>query len=201
VTCGSVFKLTPPERPADAWSYNVLYNFLCGNDGCGPQGGVIVKEGVVYGTAEFAGAGAGLGTIFTLTRPAKPGNMWTETTLHSFQGSPTDGALPVGDLLAGKHDNLYGVTLYGGNGPCGGIGGGCGTVWQLVPPVMSGGTSTLTILHSFQNGSDGQQPAGGLIAGEDGTLYGTVFDGGVGYGYVFGLTGTGFMPGNDQGGD
>lgn len=202
VTCGSVFKLTPPEPPGGTWSYNVLYNFLCGDDGCGPEGGVIVKQGVVYGTAEFAGAGAGLGTIFALTRPATPGGMWIETTLHSFQGAPTDGALPVGNLLSGDHDILYGVTLYGGNGACSfGFGGGCGTVWQLAPTATFGGISTLAILQSFQGGSAGDQPGGGVILGEDGALYGTVFNGGTGNGYVFKLTGNGFVPGDDQGGD
>jgi hypothetical protein len=39
---------------------------------------------------------------------------WTETVIHGFKGSPTDGAVPVGGLTWGKWGDLYGVTSQGG---------------------------------------------------------------------------------------
>ncbi len=90
----------------------------------------------------------------------------TFTTLHNFDG--TDGADPSG-LVQGTDGNFYGTTGNGGAiNPCSANGGGpgCGTVFQITP------IGTLTTLHSF-NGSDGANPAAGLIQGSDGKFYGT----------------------------
>jgi hypothetical protein len=46
-------------------------------------------------------------------------------------------------------------------------------VFKLSP----GGTET--VLHSFTGGSDGGNPAAGLIADSSGNLYGTTADGGA----------------------
>ena len=52
--------------------------------------------------------------------------------LHSFSGSPSDGANPyyVG-LIADKHGALYGTAYNGGSGGC--EFNGCGTVFRLPP--------------------------------------------------------------------
>ena len=44
----------------------------------------------------------------------------------------------------------------------------------------AGQTPSYTILHSFKGGTDGIWPEGGVILGEDGSLYGTTFRGGAG---------------------
>lgn len=101
----------------------------------------------------------------------------TFTTLHSFAGSP-DGALPLtADLVMDKSGNLYGTTETGGNANSKCQGPGCGIVFKLAP----GGAET--VLYSFcaqKNCSDGANPYAGLIADQNGNLYGTTFQGGAG---------------------
>lgn len=58
----------------------------------------------------------------------------------------------------------------------------CLAGWTLPAPVQ-------TVLLKFTpGGSDGNYPIAGLIADEEGALYGTTLEGGIGYGTVFKLT-------------
>jgi len=116
----------------------------------------------------------------------------TETTLHNFQGAPSDGSQPTDSLVADKAGNLYGTTEYGGNGACSINGAtGCGTVFELSPPATKGGAWSEKILYHFQGGNtgpDGNAPIGGLIFDRSGNLYGTTSGGGsTGAGTVFEL--------------
>jgi uncharacterized repeat protein (TIGR03803 family) len=102
-------------------------------------------------------------------------------TLYSFQGPPNDGAV-AGAVVMGPGGTIYGVTLEGGVV----IGGvtlcvqGCGTVFELTPPAVTGGPWTETVLYKFTGASgDGAYPTG-VILGRDGTLYGATEDGGTG---------------------
>jgi hypothetical protein len=94
-----------------------------------------------------------------------------ETVLYTFQGG-SDGSSPIGDLIFDSAGNLYGTTQYGGGGSCS-LNGyqGCGTVFELSPNGNGGWTET--ILYSFQDSSDGEQPSAGLIFDGAGNLYGT----------------------------
>jgi hypothetical protein len=73
-------------------------------------------------------------------------------------------------------------------------------VFKLTPPARGQTAWTETVLWSFLGSDgDGDTPAAGLIADENGTLYGTTQFGGTlsacsgfGCGVVFSLTGTGF---------
>jgi len=108
-----------------------------------------------------------------------------EKLLYSFQG-PTaangqDGEGP-GDLISDEKGNLYGVTAGGGiciqvhfeTYPC-------GTVFELSPPVSTGGSWTETVIYEFgTNPLDGQGPRGNLIRDKQGNLYGTTFNSGGG---------------------
>ena len=99
-----------------------------------------------------------------------------EAVLHSF-GHGTDGAGPETELVIDSAGNLYGTTLIGGiHDNCGG-GHGCGTVFQLSP--RQDGAWTETVLYSFGNGTDGQNPSAGLILDMSGNLYGTTAAGGI----------------------
>jgi uncharacterized repeat protein (TIGR03803 family) len=61
---GTVFKLAPPAQPGGAWTLTTLHVFGGGNDGFGPNGGVIFgKGGALYGTTGGGGA-SGNGTVF-----------------------------------------------------------------------------------------------------------------------------------------
>jgi len=93
------------------------------------------------------------------------------TILHSFgDGSvPNDGNIPEGPLIQGTNGNFYGTTYEGGSATY------YGTVFKITPQ------GTMTILHSFEDGSvanDGYGPLAGLIQGSDGNFYGTTYEGG-----------------------
>jgi uncharacterized repeat protein (TIGR03803 family) len=166
---GVVFKLT---HSSGGWSETVLYNFAGGEDGASPNSGVTFDgAGNLYGTATFGGSNS-YGTIYELS-PSPSG--WTETTLHSFQGS--DGEYPIGGVVLDFQGNLFGTTKSGGPP------GSTGTVWQLTP---SNGDWSLTTLHGF-SGLNG--PFDALTFDTTGNLYGTCAQCGVnGWGEVFKLT-------------
>jgi len=153
--CGMVFSIT------SGGTENVLYAFD-GNDGGGPNGGLIKFKSKLYGLTTGGGGpgcnGYGCGTMFSLTLTG------TETVLYSFKGG-SDGASPIGPLL-NVNGTFYGTT---------GIGGAynMGTVFSITP----GGTET--VLYSFKGGSDGAYPYADLVS-LDGRLYGTTNEGGTG---------------------
>ncbi len=88
----------------------------------------------------------------------------TFDVLHVFDNS---NEAPVAPLLAAPDGNLYLPTWGGGTG--------YGAIYRLTPDG-SGGFSCATI-HAF-SGTDGANPAGGLVEGPDGLLYGTTNIGG-----------------------
>jgi hypothetical protein len=162
--CGVAFSLTPPVPPSTAWTFQDIYRFHGGSDGSEPAAGLIMgTDGTLYGTTYFGGGTGctseiGCGTVFSLSPPISPGGPWVETILYSFQGG-SDGANPFSDsgtLVLGEGGVIYGVTQSGGGTGCNGQ--GCGTLYQLAPPVMVGGAWTETILHAFTGGADGQNP-------------------------------------------
>jgi uncharacterized repeat protein (TIGR03803 family) len=146
-----------------------IYNFTGNADGAYPEAGVVLGSGgSLFGTT--SGGGSGWGLVFELT-PGKSGG-WTEKTLYTFTGG-ADGAIPTSDLVIGANNVLYGTTSYGGSSTC-----DCGTVFQLTP--AHGGTWTFATLYAFTGGTDGANPAAGLVL--DSTtevLYGTTYNGGT----------------------
>lgn len=109
-------------------------------------------------------------------------------TLHAFRGAPNDGAKAYGGLAVGPGLVLYGVTPFGGSGPCASPPSvpGCGTMFSLTPPRSAGGSWTEAVLYNFPSPA---QPQAGLAVGEDGVLYGTTLLGGSSnFGTVFSLT-------------
>jgi hypothetical protein len=93
------------------------------------------------------------------------------------------GLLPRAVCSSTTAGNLYGTTGYGGTGPCTLLGApvGCGTVYELSPPVKQGDPWTETVLYSFQGNKDGYVPSGDIIFHDERNLYGvTLFGGGKG---------------------
>ena len=168
--CGTVFKLDTNGHES------VLYSFTEANgDGGIPNGGLIMDSvGNLYGTTSSGGTwpcvGGGCGTVFKLDTNGH------ESVLYSFTGTNGDGANPNGGVIMDSAGNLYGTTMYGGNGACQGVGAvpaGCGTVFKLST------TGNETILHSFTGtNGDGIFPNGGLIMDTADNLYGTTSVGG-----------------------
>jgi len=145
------------------------------NDGARPQAGLIPSGNTLYGTA-MGGGTSGAGTVFKVNTDGTG-----FTTVHDFTGSSDGGDPQSGLVLSGN--TLYGTTYSGGSS-------GEGTVFK----VNTDGTG-FTALHAFSySGSDGVNPAAGLILSGN-TLYGTtVWGGSSGEGTVFKINtdGTGF---------
>src|SRR5262249_38091842 len=143
-------------------------------DGSGPSGGLVLDAaGNLYGTSLSGGnqqgqclSIGGCGVVFELT--PNQGGTWTQTTIHTFNVG-SGGIQPHSQLLLDSAGNLYGTTIYGGNG-CGGF-YSCGTVYELSP--AGNGVWTETILYNFEGGTDGNYPQAGLIFDSAGNLYGT----------------------------
>ena len=171
---GTVFKLTP--NADGRWTESVLHSFTGGHAQEGPMAGLIFDAaGNLYGTTAEGGA-HGAGMVFKLT-PNTDGS-WTESVLHSFNGS--DGSTPTAVLIFDAAGNLYGTTYIGGAHDQ------LGTVFKLTP--NADGTWAESVLHWF-NGKDGANPSAGLIFDAAGNLYGTTSEGGAhNSGTVFKLT-------------
>ena len=164
--CGTIFEITPAETE------NILFNFNF-TDGTGPGPNRLVRaNGNFYGTTSEGGA-SGNGTIFELSKKG------TETVLYSFTGA-ADGFAPYGGVIRDAKGNLYGTAFQGAGQGCNTD--GCGTVYELTPD------GKFTVLYTFTGGSDGGNPAGGLVMDKDGNLYGTTSNyGAYGYGTIFKL--------------
>ena len=95
------------------------------------------------------------------------GSAWAidqDRTIYVFQGS-ADGDSPQAGLIADATGNLYGTTMFGGNG--------CGTVFELAS-TDGKRTWTESVLYSFQcTANDGGEPQGSLVFDSAGNLYGT----------------------------
>jgi uncharacterized repeat protein (TIGR03803 family) len=166
-----------PKAP----QFTSLYHFSQSQNGEGsPDSAMTATGGALYG-AVTSGGSAGKGTVFRLDLTSL-----TETTLYSFTGGKTVGAIPFGPVTH-MGASVYGSTIEGhGTGP--GSNGnytGYGTIWRL--NTRSGQT---TVFHGF-DGTDGSQPYSGVTP-EGGVFYGTTWYGGGGNaGTVFQLDKTG----------
>jgi uncharacterized repeat protein (TIGR03803 family) len=104
--------------------------------------------------------------------------LWGESDIYRFSGA--GGSDPNALLTFDADGNIYGATMYGGAL-------GMGTVFRLTP--TQGAKWTEAVLYSFQGGTDGAHPLGGVAFDGNGDLYGTTEDGGTaGAGTVFKLT-------------
>jgi len=116
--CGTIFKISK------AGQFSVLYSFTGEADGANPDGNLLLDaHGNLYGTAGGGGNTTcpyGCGNIFKLT---PSGHLVVLHTFNSIQGDT-----PAGGQIFDDRGTLYGVTIYGGNGPCG---GGCGTIYKF----------------------------------------------------------------------
>jgi hypothetical protein len=188
----TVFSLTPPAAPGDAWTLDTLYNFANGNLSIGPSAPTIGPNGLLYGTTTYGGNpacsgiyGSGCGTVFAVTPPSASGGSWVFTTIYNFTGG-NDGYWPYGGVMIGPNGLLYGTANDGGTAIY------YGTIYSLTPPTSSTGSSTETTLYGFTGYPNGSNPEAGVVFGASGVLYGTVEDNGgcqePGCGAVYSLT-------------
>lgn len=169
--------------PARAFEPDVLYSFQ--RQSRSPCAALVkARDGNFYGTAA-GNRPSDFGSVFKFTADG------AITTLVSFNG--TNGSIPKAPLTLANDGNFYGTTFNGGLSGDGTPTSGYGTVFR----VNTNGV--LTSLVSFF-GTNGANPAGGLVVGNDGQLYGTTAAGGEtfytdnpGLGTVFRITTTGVL--------
>ena len=102
-------------------------------------------------------------------RLVSAGSLARESVLYAFTGAP-NAAFPYSGLLAGKHNEFYGVSNGGGTvGPSGLLDG---TVYEI------SSTGQEKVLYDFQGGNDGGGSEAGLIADRAGNLFGATQVGG-----------------------
>lgn len=185
-TCGTVYGIVSAGRTA----IDTLHSFSAGNgDGAFPTSEVAIQSGssgtMFYGTTEYGTAegcgGLGCGIVYQFSASDT-----TDDQIFRFcqQINCTDGVFPHAGLTIGLGGNLYGTTTFGGTGKgdlCGSSFGGCGVVYEFLP--QSG--QPITPIYSFCKKPkknvcvDGAVPYGGLIADNQGNLYGTTEFGGA----------------------
>lgn len=187
---GQVLVLALATLPlaATSWaaSETVLHTFVdtSTNENGGPMSGLAADaSGNLYGTTYGTGAcSVGCGSVFKLTKDSDA--KFGFRVIHAFSGSGTgDGENPNGAPIIDSAGNVYGTTVFGGNG--GGI------AYKLSPSPS--GAYRETILHTFGafGSNDGTQPFSNLVFDKVGNLYGTTNQGGGGIGGTFCLDGCG----------
>lgn len=155
--CGTVFEINLKNN-----AETVLHRFDARPDGMFPYASLLMLGTTLYGTTESGGdSSTGYGTVFKVAPSTA-----SERLVSSFNG--THGSGPVGGMAA-NGNLIYGATQVGGTG-C--KNGGCGTVF-----AVNIATNAQSVLHNFAGGTDGQQPAAGLVY-SGGMLYGTTITGG-----------------------
>ena len=175
---GTVFRMSKVGT-----NYSLIRSFGGSTDGRNPGAGLIEgADGKLYGTTEFgplvSSGGTDSGTIFRLNK-----NGTGYEVLRYLTGSLKNGDAyrPSAVLLEASDGTLYGTSTYGGNI-------GQGTLFSL-----NRDGSDFRIRVSFDVG-EGGHPFSGLVAGNDGALYGTARYGtgssGI-YGSIFRIGNTG----------
>ena len=156
---GTVFELTPGSS---GYTLNTLASFNNTN-GNSPDGRLFAdSSGNLFGTTAGGGANSA-GTVFEL---AKGSSGYTLNTLASFDN--TNGAGPLGGVIADSSGNLFGTSSAAGVY-------NAGTVFELAKG--SSGYS-LNGLASFNN-TNGNSPIAGVVADSSGNLFGTTLVGGT----------------------
>lgn len=150
-----------------ASGFTILHAFglaatgVTNSDGYYSHADLVLSGNVLYGTAPVGGTN-GYGTIYSINTDG------TEfKVLHSFTGA-SDGTVPNADLV------LCGNTLYGL------VGHGTNLVGSGSIFSMTTNGDNFNILYTFTDPANGSigQPNGGLTM-SDGTLYGTMYQGGI----------------------
>ncbi len=181
---GDVYQVNPSTGNA-----TTLYSFVGGlQDGCTPASEPILDAaGNIYGTTSMCNVYSG-GNVWKLTPQA--GGTYSYTQLYQFctptASNCTDGQSPFGSLAMDSFGNIYGTTGNGGDMSCGSAStddyGGCGTLF-MISAAPTGGCQGNTyssnpsycesVLHTFEDGTDGAHPTTAVTLAPDGNLYGT----------------------------
>ncbi len=175
---GTIVQLTPPTGGGTTWTTTVLFNFGGPNSPAyNPEGIAFGTDGSIYGAAEAGGGGTcrfvgnpGCGAIFQL-KPPTTGTTWTYTQIYTFQGGNDSGA-PYAPPAFNTSGSFYVQSTGTLVAPA-----SSGAILRLTP--ATGGTFNATVLHTFST-ADATDPAGLVMFGPTGTIYGFATYGGTG---------------------
>ncbi len=217
---GTVFKVTPDGALTTLANFSGGTNDLLGGAGAHPRGTMVQdSSGNLYGVT-YSGGGNNAGTVFKVTlagalttlyqfatNPAYGYNPYggllkgadgdfygtTETFGTIFKITPAGVFTPISSsfgaggyslecsLAQGPDGNLYGAAGLKTFNQQGGIIFKCSTI------------GAVSVLAEF-NGTNGDQPYGGLVQAGDGKFYGTTTGGGLyGDGTIFSVTTNGWL--------
>jgi uncharacterized repeat protein (TIGR03803 family)/parallel beta-helix repeat protein len=170
-------------------SRNVISNNNTSQNGIGIQIGYTSDSGPWYSCA---------------TQAPSVGNVITNNVSNRNSTYPDGGITPMIGiwLTCGASRTIvahnaaldnFNYDAYDGNEHCKHTTWKDNKVKNVYPSCILGQPSQETVLYKFQSGNDGSNPISGLVLDKEGSLYGTVPDGGVGCegvgcGYVFKLT-------------
>ena len=168
----SVFTLMGAALVA-AQTETVIHAFhsSSGTDGTSPTSGPVADgSGALYGTTASGGKYR-YGTVYKLAPPATQGGTWKQNILYSFADG-LDGAYPSGNLvLNARSGKIYGAARYFS-------GDNTSAVFELKPPAQPREPWTESVIYSFDDSIAFYAGVFSLIAGPNGRLYGTTYDGG-----------------------
>ena len=170
---GVVFALVPGTS---GYSFSVLHEFSGGADGTTPAAGLVEdRSGNLFGTTSGDSTIGLWGTVFELARQR---GGYAFRTLHTFEDA-VDGSDPLAGLVLDSAGDLLGTAATGGAS-------NAGTIFELFP---DGAGFTFRLLYQFSGDFDGAAPAGGVVFGPGGRLYGDTVGGGLfGWGAIFAYT-------------
>jgi uncharacterized repeat protein (TIGR03803 family) len=139
--------------------FSVIHTFQ-NTDGAGPVNVIQGKDGRIYGTTVGGAAPDKMnGVIYSMTSDGGDYKI-----LHKFDIN--GGLNPIGGVVWGSDNRLYGTTQYGGSQ-------GRGVAYRIDPDG-----NNFTVLHNFHFYQTGRRPIGRMVEGPDHNFYGTTYEGG-----------------------
>lgn len=202
VSCGTFFAVN-----ATTGAESVLHSFGAAGDGANPQSGPILAGGLLVGTTSGGGT-HGLGTAYEVDPRTgaeqvlhafqagrREGAALPTAGLTAFNGAlygvtggaldtvfrtdPTSGATTLLHRLnPDTEGSLVSVSLLAYGGALYGVASGGGKLGKGTLFKVDPNAGAVTVLYTFQGGSDGSEPSGLVQSG--GALYGTTALGGGG---------------------
>jgi uncharacterized repeat protein (TIGR03803 family) len=177
---GTIYELSPSNG---TWLEKTLYTFPAGEErGPGLQGSnpnsplVLNSQGDLLGTAGGGNPNFCCGVVYVLKRGS--GGTWNESV---FRFTNENGGGTSGTLAFDAGGNVYGTSA--GSGQF-----NSGTAYRLKPGAKGHVTEAYYSFCSQTGCPKGGNPKGGVILDSSGNLYGTAFDGGLGWGVVYEIT-------------
>lgn len=172
-TQGTIYRIRP-----DGSGFKVLHAFVGAEQGTPSLAAmsslVDGGDGYLYGST-FASRANQVAIVY---RVKKDGSEFRQ--LHRFNNTANQDGLRAGSSLVLAPDgNIYGTTMGGGQY-------GSGTVFRIVPSLVTGSSGGFEKVFSFQGSEQGYSPSG-LILGLDGQLYGMAEGGNHGEGLIFSI--------------